>query len=570
MPLTIGSKTWTVPGAYGTIEVINLGSVSLPAFNNIIFVGSSRRGLPSTSSATRKSYEFIKSFSSLADAQDFYGSSILTQAFQEAQIGGAGVINLVNVAPLTNGLATVKDNAGTPVTTFDIVPEDKFFGSAGNDISLTISTASSNTTFTIIPPKLTKWLTAYASTTSTWLSPENVEGLAVNQAIKLWDNSASAPQATTIMEIDSTNLKIRIADLPTSAYAASAYARIFLEDTDHQEVATFASTASITDVISFINKGSTFNATRGVYTGAVPTTLTKTYFQTFTGATKGTSPVATDSASGSYDTFAASAGQWFATFTNYTGVRIRILGLLDSAAAEHLVYSGLALTLRTNNQYSIQVVSGCALGDILLSSGTDPITRAKALNSDDFILAGMGYDGKAAYLSLAPRFAGMMSANSVLHNFTNDSISATTVEYLLGASNVDVTAKFLAAGVLVIGTGANFYIVQGINTWQNQATRWTSDGAHTYKIMQRQIVDYVYEGYKTQMNRVVGADGYGPAVASAQGLSILNKYERGGFITDYKMVDAWRDGDAVLTKPNIVPAEETDFVGWILQVTVPN
>jgi hypothetical protein len=570
MPITIGGKTYTVPGAYGTIEVVNLGSVSLPAFNNLIFVGSARKGLPSTSSATRKSYEFIKSFSSIADAKDWFGSSDLTRAAEYAAQGGAGVVNFVNIAPLTNGSATIMDNAGTPVTTFDIVPKDKYFGAAGNDISITIATASSKPTITVIPPKLTKFLTANTATTSTWLTLDDVEGLAVNQAIKLWSNASSTAQATTIAEIDTVNNKIRVADLPTAVYATTDYGRIFLEDTDRQEVKTFDSTVTITDVINWISSGQILTASRNNYAGTVPTTLAKIFFQIIASATKGTSPVATETGGGSFDTFAASAGQFFEQFTNYTKVRLRLVGVLSSSASVHAVYSALAATLRNTIQYSIQVITGCALGDIALTSVTDPITRAKALNSDDVILAGMGINGKAAYMSLAPLHAGMISANSVLNNFTSDVVPATTVEKFFGESNkATETANFLAAGVLIVGTGANgYFIVQGVNTWQNHATVWTVDGAHSYLTMQRQIVDFVYEGYKNQMQVGVGANGYGPAQASLQGLAILDKYLSEGYITARRMIDAWREGNAVKTKPEIIPLDATDFVGFELVVKI--
>lgn len=570
MPITIGGKTYDVPGAYGTIEVVNLGSVALPAFNNLIFVGSARKGLPSTTSATRKSYEFIKSFSSINDAKDWFGSSDLTRAMEYAKLGGAGVVHLVNIAPLTNGLATILDNQGIPVSTFDIVPKDKYFGAAGNDISITIATASGKPTITIIPPKLTKFLAVNALTTSTWLTLDDVEGLAVNQSIKLWSNASSGTQVTTIAEIDAVNNKIRIADLPTAAYATADYARIFLEDIDRQEVKTFDSTATITDIINWINSGSILTASRNNYSGIVPTTLAKTFFQTITGATKGTSPVAIETGGGSFDTFAAGAGQFFEQFTNYTKVRIRLLGLLSSSASVHAVYKALAADLRINMQYSIQIVTGCALGDIALTSGTDPITRAKALNSDDVILAGMGINGKAAYMSLAPLYAGMISANSVLKNFTSDIVAATTVEKFFGESNkATETVNYLTNGVLIVGTGANgFFIVQGVNTWQNHATVWTEDGAHSYLTMQRQIVDFVYEGYKNQMQEGVGADGYGPEAASAQGLAILDNYLREGFITSRRMLNAWREGNAVKTKPEIIPRDATDFVGFVLVVKI--
>lgn len=570
MPIVIGGKTYNVPGPYGTVEIVNLGSVALPAFNNLIFVGSARKGLPSTTSTTRKSYEFIKSFSSINDAKDWFGSSDLTRAMEYAKLGAAGVVHLVNIASLTNGSATILDNTGLPANTFDIAPKDKYFGAAGNDISLTIATASSKPTFTIIPPKLTKFLASNASTSSTWLTLEDVEGLAFNQAIKIWSNVSVTLQSTTIAEIDATNNKVRIADLPSAAYATADYARIFLEDTDRQEVKTFESTATITDVINWINSGQILTATRGSYSGVVPTTLSKTYLQLISGATKGTSPAATEAGGGSFDTFAANAGQFFEQYTSYTKVRLRLVGLLSSSAMVHAVYKALALDLRTNSQYSIQVITGCATGDIALTTEANPITRAKALNSDDVILAGMGIDGKAAYKSLAPLVAGIMSANSVKHNMTWDTVTATTVEKFFGESNkASETINYLNNGVIIVGTGpSGFYIVQGINTYQNQSKVWAEDGVHSYLIQQRGIVDFVYEGYKNEMAQGVGVDDYGPQKASVQGLAILDSFMREGFITSRRMLKAWKEGNAVKTRPEIIPVDAIDFVGFELVVLI--
>lgn len=568
MPISIGGKTFYVPDAYGTVEVVNMGNVSLPSFNNILLIGSARKGLPCRITG-RKSYEFIKSFSSISDAKDWFGTSDLTRAFEYAKAGGAGVIHVVNVAPLTNGLATVQDNAGIPANTFDVVPEDKYFGAAGNDISLTVATASSVTTFTIIPPKLTKFLTANASTSSAEITVEDVEGLVVGQTVKIWDNTAATLQSTTITAIDTTANKITLADMPTAAYATSGYARIFQEDIDRQEVKSFASTATATDVINWINTGNILIASRSTYVGVMPTSLTKKHLQLFTSATKGTSPVATETAGGSFDLFAASAGTYFDEFRNYTKARIRLLNVLSNAAAVHAVYKALATDLRTNMQYSVQIVTGCATGDVLLAEGgaTHPIIRAKALNSDEVILAGMGIDGKAPYLSFAPYLAGWMSSNSVKRNLTADAVSATSIEKYFGQSNPDETARYLQAGVVILGTGPDgYYIVQGVNTWQNQATLWIEDGAHTYLIQQRQTVDFVFEGYRTQMKQGVGADDYNPTKASVQGLNILRTYADQGYITDYKMLKAWQDQNAVKTKPQITPLVPTDFVGFEMVV----
>lgn len=570
--LTIAGKTYTVPGVYGTVEVITLGSVALPAFNNILIIGKAKKGIPYNATG-KKGYEVIKPFVSLTDARDYYGGSELVTALDYAKRGGAGVVYEINVCPLTPASATIKDNAGLPANTFDVTPREIFYGAAGNDISVTMATASSKLTLTIIPPKLTKFLSTNASTTSKIVGLENLEGLQIGQSVYVADNSASAPQSTSITEIDYVNSTVTLNDLPTAAYATSAYARIYQENTDKQEVKTFESTATITDVIAWINSGQILTADRKNYAGVVPTTLTKTCLQNIASATKGTSPDATETTGGDYDLLAGSLPQLLEEFTNYTKVRMRLLNVVTPTATVHAVFKTLAQTLRTN-QSSVQVVAGVANGDIdkAESDASHPIPRAKALNSADVILAGMGIDDQAAYITSAPLYAGMISGNSVKRNLTADAVNALSVEKFFGESNKETdTAKYLANGVLIFGTGKNgYYVVQGINTYQNQDTIWNEQDKVSYLTQQMQIVDYVYEGYKNQMNAGVGADGFDETAATTKGLSILAEYAAGGFITDYKIMRAYREGNAIITEPQITPLEATDFVGFVMKVLIPN
>lgn len=570
MPLSINGKTYTVPGVYGTVEVINLGSVTLPAFNNILVIGKAKKGIPYNATG-KKGYEVIKAFTSLTAAREYYGGSELVTAIDYAKRGGAGVVYALNVCPLTNASATIQDNVGIPVNTFDIVPREDYFGAAGNDISITIATASSKPTITIIPPKLTKFLASNASISSKVITLENIEGLQIGQTILITDATASAPQSTSIIEIDTVNLTVTLNDLPTAAYAASGYARIYQENTDKQEVKTFESTVTITEIIAWINSGQILTADRKNYTGIVPTTLAKKNIQNITSATKGTSPTATETSGGDFDLLAGKMPVTIEEFQNYTSVRLRISAVITSNATVHAVYKTLAITLRTN-QNSIQTVVGAAKGDILLaeSEAGHPIPRAKALNSADVIFAGMGIDSKAAYLTSAPLYAGMMSTSSVKRNFTNDSVNAMTVEKFFGESNKETdTKKYLAAGVLVFGSGKNgYYVIRGVNTYQNQDTIWNEQDKVSYLTQQMQIVDYVYEGYKQQMNEGVGADDFDETAARVKGLAVLQKYLDDKFITDRKMLKVYREGNAIVTEPQIAPIEATDFIGFKLKVLI--
>lgn len=566
--ITIGGKTFRVPGVYGTTEVINVGNVTLPAFNNILFIGGAKKGIPYNATG-KTGADKIKSFSSITDAKKYFGVSDLTKAFAYAKLGGAGTAFFINVANLTKASCIIKDNDGAPANTFSLTPVDEFYGAAGNDISLTVATANNLITFTIIAPKTTKFLSANADVASYELFLDDVEGLYVNQSVKLVDNDDTTPQATTITAVDSVNSRITIADLPDTAFATAKYGRLFIEDTDNQKVKAFADTVTINEVLEWINESGIVIAARGSYTGLVPTTLAKTYLQNVASAVKGTSPAATETVGGDFDLFAESAAQIIEEFSNDTKIRLRLLNLLSSDSAVHAVYIALANSMRNEMQYSIQIITGSALGDIDLatSNAGNPISRAKSANNSDFILAGMGIDSKAAYMSLAPYVAGIMSANSVKRNLTSDVITAITVEKLFGKSNVAEQEAYLNNGVLIVGSGKDGkYIVQGVNTYQNQDTIWNADDDTSYLIQQVQLRDYVFEAYASQMGSGVGADVYTPTTARVKGLGILKTLFDGGFLTAYKMLRAWKEANSVKTKPSVKLLQGNDFVGFELTI----
>jgi hypothetical protein len=258
-------------------------------------------------------------------------------------------------------------------------------------------------------------------------------------------------------------------------------------------------------------------------------------------------------------------------WTNATKARIRIVNLMwhGVTISELTTWKGIATSLRSKN-YSIQLVVGAALGDIL-TSNTSPITRAKTLSSDEIIYCGMGFDDKAAYLTLAPYVAGLLSAKSVKLNLTNDSVSATKVEKTFGNFNSEEAELYIRAGVIILTTGKDgFYIAQGVNTYQGQSTSWNTNDNKTYLIQQRQIADFVYEGYLESMKPFVGNDSVDIANLSTIGLDILSKYNRDGFITNYRMSGAYREGNAIITIPEFSPIATTDFVGFKMRILIPN
>jgi len=293
--------------------------------------------------------------------------------------------------------------------------------------------------------------------------------------------------------------------------------------------------------------------------------------QAIAGATKGTSPNANAGVGSDWDLVAESLPLLFEQYRNYTKAKIRIICPITGSDSIMTSYNSIAVSLR-NIGYSIINVFGNVLGAINTAepSSYSTINIAKALNSDNSILVGMGIDGEAAYLSSAPQFAGWLSGNTVKKNTTWDSIQASSVEKFFGESNRDTELKkFVDAGVIVFRTTPEgFFIAQGLTTYQDHTMIWNSSDKKTYLIMQRQIVDYVEEGYKAQMMIALKDDNITVSGAVNQGQMILKKYADEGYIKDDYVVTGYREGNAIITNPKFKPADSNDFVGYKLTVII--
>lgn len=571
--ITIDGKTRTVPSVYGSIKVINSGSKAIPPFNGLLIVGNARQGVPYNAG---KGYEVITAHSNLSDVRALYGDSDLSVAFAEAQKGGAGMVYLLNPAPLTKAGFTVKDTNVSPKSLFNLVPVSA--GAPSNDIRLDVTNSGGVITITFTPVKDVHFLTAdLDGTGSKTFSLDSLSGLAVGDVVKIADNDSVTYQSGTITDLDQINKRV-ILDTTITSVTQAKYARLFKQDLDNKKQKSWNATDAglLNSIISWINATGLFTVTRPSNFDGDITLINGTYadyLMKLPSATKGTSPVATETVGGDFDLCAGALPKLLEEFTSFTGGRIRVINLVSGVGAVHSTYLGLASTLRTN-QYSVVVVAGCNAGDINLQKNDNdyPIVRAKALNSDDFILAGMGLNDQPAYKSLAPQVAGMISANRIERNLTRDPINAVKVEYFFGEFNKEShTAPMLNAGVLIVETTKQgFVLSQAVNTYQKRDSIWNASDKKSYLIQQRQIVDYVYEGYKSAMETGVGSEGFTETVAVTIGLGTLDRFLADGVITDRKIVEVTRVGNAIITKPAITPLDATDFVGFELQVEIPN
>lgn len=566
MPITINGRTEYVPGVYGTIEVIQKGAVALPVFNGLLLVGTAPQGIGYDAG---NGADVIKSFSNTADAGAFFGnSSPLVQAFAEAKKGGAGVVHMLCANALTRASAAVNDGTN-PL--FTVKP--KVYGVTGNDQKLDI-VVSSNTVTVTITKALSILTTANVLITDTLISLETVEGLSVGDSVYLLDSSDTAsgtPQ--TINYIDVANKQIVLTTTHGNACTTANFARIVKFNQGSRLVKVFDKTATgfLNDLVNFINSSGLFEVS-SISTTAVPGNIVSQggMLGLIVGATKGTSPAATMYESA----LIAKIPQLLEEWSNATKVRIRIiLPVTDPITNVLGAWTPLTTTMRAA-QKSIQLVLGSPAGAIAnaITSSSNPAYQAKYnCGKGDIIYCGMGYDGKAAYLTTAPFVAGLMSGQSVKLNLTRDKVPATTVEKTFGEFNKAEAETYIKSGVIIIMTGKDgFYIAQGVNTYQNQATTWNQNDNDTYLIQQRQLADFIFEGYNEQMQQAVGGDTVNLTTVGALGVSILQKYQDEGFCDDKKITAAYKEGNAIITLPEVQLPQTVDFIGYKLRVVVPN
>jgi hypothetical protein len=567
--VTVGGQTHTVPGAYGTMKVSNAGASGIPRFNGLLIIGNARQGIPYTAG---KGNEVIKPFVSASDAKKFHGYGDIITCINQAKLGGAGTVFTLTPAKLTRVTVPIKDSAES--TIFNLSPA--IYGASGNDARIKIAKTATDILVDITPVKYSKFITADIDVAGTKTIPvEDIDGVNVGDLVYLEDNNTTTNYTSAqVVEIDK-DLKRIIVDTTITSLQKAKDARLFKQNIEGKKSKLFAidTTNLLTKIMDFINSTGVFVASRDISNNGDITLVDNV--DDFIGklvtlpADLGASPVATAT---DYNDLADELPKLLEEYTNFTKNRIRILLVASPDATVHAKYLALSKTLRSN-QYSILVITGADLGDADKQENdvAHPINRARALNSGNFHIAGFGYDDLPAYLSLAPQVAGIISGNPIKRNLTKDTIIATKVEKFLGEYNKETeTSKYVDNGVLTISSGKNgFYITQGVNTYQKHDSVWNEDDADTYLIQQRQIADYVFEGFREEMEAGAGEDDFDEVKAMNRGIQKLDKYLAEGVITD-RSLSTRREGNSIKCYPSITPIDATDFVGFEMEILLKN
>jgi len=560
MPIFIDGKSYFVPDVYGATQVVNLASGAIPAFNGLLMIGKAKKGIPYDGGLGQ---EVIKAYSDPNSLIKDFGRGDLVTAFKQAKKQGAGVIYVVNVAKTTQTKATIV-NATKSV--FDVTT--KGYGQETKDIQFSVVTADTKRVISVKPVKNVFFINKAVLATDTTIFFEDVEGLAVGDFKVM---TATGIADVKILEVN-VNGKFAVLSVAVGKAIASGN-NIFQVDEDNEETYTVASTDPIEMIIEKVNAGSKLVTLerKVAYDGVIADM--DSYVGEIASATKGTSPNPTEIVGGDWDILAGKLPQLFEEFSNFTKARVRLVNILTPNASIHAIYRDLATTLR-GLYYSIKVIAGCDKGDIekATSDTAHPIKRAKALNSDEITLAGMGVDDLPAYLSLAPQYAGILQANSVKHNITWDNIVAGIVEKFFGESNKETeTATYLQNGVLIARTGANgFFIAQAVNTYQNQANIWDMSNERTYLDMQRQIADFAFEVIRKELLGGVGNEAYSLSYGMKRVSGVIETLVKEGILKGGSVESGKTESGAMYIVPTIIPAESIDFIGFTMKIIIPN
>ena len=241
---------------------------------------------------------------------------------------------------------------------------------------------------------------------------------------------------------------------------------------------------------------------------------------------------------------------------------MRVIGLTTTDADNHGAFADLAVAQRALNM-PIAVVAGCELGDIAKSSSDSdyPVKRAFALNSQDFQLAGFGFDGLSAGLSYAGELFGIRLANNVNHNQTWDDIVASTVEKSYAQDDADYQTMITAGVVSILGTKTGFKISQGVSTYQDQSTTFNPDTKSTYLIQNRDVADFDLRAMIELLETVNGTDGITKESLSNLVVKTSELLVSAAIITSYTITSITKSGNAWTVKRTASIDSPTDFIG---------
>ncbi len=590
MPQFVGpdGKVHVVPGFYGVINAVLNTPGTAPEFFVPLVLADGYSGFPS--SWIHDSRRFNDEIARLpfvlcrdtSRAQQVYGAGCdMSLAFEVAKRHGLPEAYTIAANKLTRSTIVVTSTG--PVNQFTI--GGYYWGFPAGWTKLRF--ASSIFAYQV-PLKMAK-ITAAVTSGDTRLFVDDNSWMVPGQSLELGDND-SANEVVVVKAIGRlTNSNgtyspyIDLTSGTTGAFATTDYAAIALYGSTVVKSPTFSSGQG-RDLIDWINANASgvirAQAVSGTFTGALPITLSSLTpmkdISAWGAKTTGTSP--STSASDIQDFLTDMNDQLLEDFTQAVGQppRAWLVGTSDGTAQGYLRDYAQAQRNLANGSY-VSITCGCAWGDIDLSASnsTNPIYRARQLNSQDVCLVACGADGRGSNLTLAPAVFGRRVGNRIPHNLTKD--------VLQGFSTFEVRWKEITAGQLTallrggvvtymqvpLGGNVQPVISQGLSTLQSNAVPWTTN--QTCFIQYRDNADYVELILKvlfvdTIIGEVVDADFIRASVIARAQRLLLAK----GFITSFRLISVERnaEGNGYDFSWEVQLPGVTDYIGATTNILV--
>lgn len=426
-------------------------------------------------------------------------------------------------------------------------------------------------TVSLTPTKNERVIVRNVTSGDKYIYVNDIDGLSVGATFDIYTNASPLKVGTyTIVGIDPNYnktykaYKIMTAEsISSSAVTTTNYARITALDTDNTISINFENNEYTLD--NFVQKMND-NQTEYVFSIASaatlpPASLASSSIAGLTTPTLGTNPTC---GTGDYTNIAAMFPDWQREFvtTNKISIRLILLGTPDSSIIA--VYKNLSMTMADNiNKKPIVIVAGTDF----VTTNSDLISKAKALNTGRVCLCAGGIDGLPAYLSFAPQVFGIRLANPITYKLTNVLVNCTKPEK---EWTYDDMVQLVKNGLVIFSaTETGYRIKQGLTTYQDQVRQWNRNDNDTYLIRQRDLADFFHIGIVRGMER----DNINKFDVSKSDLmtwliAAVQPYLADGYISDYKIASITSvDSGWIITHDLRLP-EDKDFIGIITRINI--
>lgn len=271
-----------------------------------------------------------------------------------------------------------------------------------------------------------------------------------------------------------------------------------------------------------------------------------------------------------YTDIASKFKDWGKDFYLNNQVKIRVV-LHDSYEdTTKAVFRDLSIVMRENRS-PIIVLSGTKYGDTDLSSATstNPVVRAKALNTDNYVLCVGGLDGYPASLSFAAQAFGLKLKYGAFHNMTRDQLVYTSAE--IDWTDTQVKQLLIGGCLIYDKYRKGLQVVRGINTYQYQDKIWNVQDRKTYLQMPRDLADRFFRGIVEGLDDdLVGLEGLTREDVQNYCFKTGNNFQATGEIKSFSILSIKKGEAGWLPSVEIEVADPDDFFGTKVFVIQPS